>query len=230
VRSQTFTDYEIIIVDDGSTDTQTQNVLNELAGCGIQVMRTSNKGPAVARNYGIRLARGSYILPLDADDKIAPCFLERAVDILDGDPLVGAVYGKVEFFGETTGEWVQPDYSPTRILFDNMIVASTVFRRSDWLLIGGYRPNMRHGWEDWDFWLSFVELGRKVVKLPTVVFYYRILKDSRTRSLSLIRKFRLFLQLVCNHKRLYIANGRTLLGILLKNMRTSFFSSQNQAL
>jgi glycosyltransferase involved in cell wall biosynthesis len=203
VRSQTLNEYEIIVVDDGSTDSLTRRVLDELVGGGIRVFRTINQGLAAARNTGILQACGDYILPLDADDRIAHRFLELAVDVLDSNPDVGVVYGKVEFFGEAAGVWLQPDYSPTRILFENMIVASAMFRRTDWLLIGGYRQGMRHGWEDWDFWLSFVELGRTVVKLPEVMFFYWIRKNSMTRTMSYKKKMLMLLKLVSNHKKLY---------------------------
>lgn len=211
VRAQTINEYEIIVVDDGSTDSLTRRVLDELAGDGIRVLRTINQGLASARNTGILQACGDYILPLDADDRIDHRFLELAVGVLDSNPDVGVVYGKVEFFGETAGVWVQPDYSPTRILFENMIVASAVFRRADWLLVGGYRQCMRYGWEDWDFWLSFVELGREVVKLPEVMFFYRIRDNSMTRTMLYKNKIMMLFNLVSNHKKLYIKH---LLGIL----------------
>jgi glycosyltransferase involved in cell wall biosynthesis len=219
VAAQTFDDYEIIVVNDGSTDHGTIVALHDIAASGIQVLHTSNRGPAEARNHGIRHARGKYILPLDADDKIAPHYLELAAAVLERDEEVGVVYGKIQFFGELVGEWQQPEYCPNRILIENMIVVSGVFRRTDWRLVGGYRQNMRHGWEDWDFWLAFVELKRKIVKLPEVVFYYRIRKDSRTRTLSLIRNVWLFMQLVRNHPRLYLANSRSFLGLLMQLVR-----------
>lgn len=229
VHSQTFAEYEIIVVDDGSTDELTHCVLNELVVTGIRVIRTSNQGLATARNNGISIAQGEYILPLDADDMIAPRFLELAVGVLDHDPSVGVVYGNVEFFGEAAGEWLLPDYSPVRILVDNMIVASAVFRRADWQLVGGYRQYMRHGWEDWDFWLSLVELGREIVKLPNVVFYYRIRKDSMTRTLSLTRKIWLFTQLVSYHSSLYLTNIWPIIGMLLQKINNRFCKSQSKA-
>ncbi len=229
IFAQTFQDYEIIIVNDGSTDRLTQRKLAGFNFPHVRVVHTGNEGLAAARNFGIEIAQSEYILPLDADDRIAPGFLELAIDILDRDSDVGAVYGKVEYFGEATGEWLLPEYSPSHILVENMVVASAVFRRTDWKLVGGYSQDMRHGWEDWDFWLSFVELGRKVIKLPQVVFYYRIRRDSMTRTLSRARKIQIFSQLVCNHKKLYFANSWNILGILFNKIRSRISLSQSQA-
>jgi glycosyltransferase involved in cell wall biosynthesis len=206
VRKQTFLPVEIIVVNDGSTDQETLALLAEFSESDIKVLHTANLGLAAARNHGIDKAAGEYILPLDADDRIAPGYLEAAVRELEGDSQVGIVYGQVEFFGERQGLWSQSVFSPERLLYENMIVASAVFRRADWKRVGGYRETMRYGWEDWDFWLSLVELGCKVVKLPEVVFHYRIRKNSMTRSLSKWQKFRMLLRLIRNHPRLYVEN------------------------
>ncbi|MDD2582602.1 MAG: glycosyltransferase family A protein [Desulfuromonadaceae bacterium] len=206
VLDQTFRDIEIIVVNDGSTDTETLDILERLNLKGCRVIHTTNQGPAAARNRGIAGCQGDYILPLDADDKISPDFIREAVNLLDADPLLGVVYGKVCFFGDAEGAWEQPEFSLGRLLIQNMIVASAVFRRKDWLVVGGYRAVMKEGWEDWDFWLSLVGISKKVRRLGNGSFYYRIRHDSRTRSLPLRLKIKLFSQLVISHKALYIVN------------------------
>lgn len=65
---------------------------------------------------------------------------------------------------------------------------------------------MVHGWEDWDFWLSLVELGRKAVRLPEVVFHYRIRQGSMTDRMNRWQKLRMFFNLGRQHKRLYLRN------------------------
>lgn len=205
-RSQSLHDLEIIIINDGSTDPETLEILTEYARQGLDVLHTENQGLAAARNHGIRHARGKYILPLDADDRIAPRYLESAIRVLDDDPAVGIVYGLVEFFGERQGAWLQPDFSLPHLLYENMIVAAAVFRKADWERVGGYRESMRHGWEDWDFWLSLVGSSCSVVRISEVVLYYRIRSDSMTRSLSSLRKIGMFLHLAMNHPRLYVVN------------------------
>ena len=214
VLSQSFNDVEIIVVNDGSTDHETLNILALLDGKGCRVLNTPNQGLAAARNTGIAACRGEFILPLDADDRISAGFVREAVRALDADPSVAIVYSRVCFFGEADGVWKQPDFSVGRLLIENMIVASAVFRRDDWLSAGGYRPAMKEGWEDWDFWLALVERSAKVIRLDNETFYYRIRHDSMTRSLPIGVKVGLFARLVMNHKALYFKNLLQLIGII----------------
>ena len=215
VQRQALRSFEIVVVNDGSTDCGTLEILEAYSRQGLKVLHTPNQGLAAARNHGIRHSSGKYLLPLDADDRIAADYLELAVAELEGDARIGIVYGLVEFFGERTGIWEQPDFSASHLLYENMIVAAAVFRRSDWEAAGGYRKSMRHGWEDWNLWLSLVGLGRRVVRIPKVTFYYRIRSDSMTRTLTKWRKIGVLLGLVCNHPRQYLLNaGPFLLGLV----------------
>jgi glycosyltransferase involved in cell wall biosynthesis len=214
VSAQTFTDYEVIIVNDGSTDQATNQLLERLASEGQQVLTTENRGPGAARNLAISASQGDFILPLDADDRIASCYLELAVEELNRHQEVRVVCGRVEFFGEKSGEWKQPDYSPARILLENMIVATSLFRREDWLRVGGFREEMRSGWEDWDFWLALLADGGDVVRLNEVVLYYRIRSDSRDRSLIYSAKLALMLKMVFRHRTFYLKHWRSCLALL----------------
>ena len=164
VLDQTFDDFEIIIVNDGSTDQDTNKILNNYNRQKTKVLQTDNQGLPSARNNGIKISKGEYILPLDADDRIGKTYLEDAVQILDTQPDIGIVYCDAEFFGDKTGKWELPDYSLQDILVLNMIFCCAMFRRIDWENVGGYNPNMVYGNEDWDFWLSLLALGRKVHK------------------------------------------------------------------
>lgn len=186
VLSQTFQDFEIIIVNDGSIDKYTVNKLKSYNKPKCKVIHIVNKGLSTARNIGIKESSGKYLLPLDADDKIGVKYLEEAVKILDRESEIGIVYCDVEFFGDKTGKWNLPDFSIERILIMNMIICSALFRKTDYLDTNGFNPNMKYGWEDWDFWLSLVEKGKGVYKLPDVHFFYRIKNnDSMLKDLSL---------------------------------------------
>lgn len=174
VLNQTLTDFEIIIVNDGSTDLVTVEKLKSYNNPKCKVLHTENSGLAEARNYGIKISSGKYILPLDADDKIGAKYLEEATKILDIENGVGIVYCETEFFGDMRGKWKLPGFSIEKILAVNMITSCSMFRKNDYLKTRGYNPNMKYGFEDWDFWLSLIELGVGVHKLPEVLFYYRI--------------------------------------------------------
>jgi glycosyltransferase involved in cell wall biosynthesis len=218
VNAQTFVDYEIIVVNDGSTEPATNQLLDRLANEGLKVLSTANRGPAAARNLAIAESLAEYILPLDADDRIAPRYLELAVKEMDRSKETRIVCGRVEFFGEQSGEWLQPEYSPSRILLDNMIVATSLFRREDWQRFGGYCEDMRNGWEDWDFWLSLLADGGTVKRLDEVVFYYRIRTDSRDRTLDYLGKLALMLKMLVRHKMFYLKHWRPYLTLLVKRI------------
>ena len=206
VAAQTFQDYEIIVINDGSTDKKTNQILGGLECSKLKLITTANQGLAKARNTGILQSTGQYILPLDADDKIAPTYLEKALDILEKSKNVGIVYCKAEFFGEENFEWDLPEYSLSRMLIDNLIFASAFFRRDDWEKIGGYRSEMIYGWEDYDFWLSIIELERKVYLIPERLFYYRKRRDSMVNQMTQENKFASYKKIVNNHKELYLDN------------------------
>lgn len=216
VLSQTFRDFEIIIVNDGSSDEATNRLLAEYSRPMTRVMVTPNQGPSAARNNGIREAAGEYLLPLDADDRIAPTYLEQAVAVLDGRPEVGIVYCRGEKFGAGSGPWMAADFSLRGMLVGNLIFCSAFFRKRAWEQAGGYRESMKHGWEDWDFWLSLIEAGCEIYRIPQVLFQYRIKERSRTTELSLDRRVEMHLQVMRNHKDLYIENARPLLELFYR--------------
>lgn len=164
---------EIIVVDDGSSDPETCRILDRLDYPKARLIRRENGGLAAARNSGIAAAQGRYILALDADDRIGPHYISQAVAALESSPNLGIVYCKAEKFGEETGSWKLALFSRWRMALGNVIFCSAVYRRVDWQAVGGYDEALRRGWEDWDFWLSLLELGRLVRCLPDTGFYYR---------------------------------------------------------
>ena len=85
----------------------------------IRVFHLEDVGPSAARRFGFTQARGRYVVPLDADDKMAPEFLERTVPVLDADPMLGFVYTDTVYFGDTNQRQYQPDYNFKRLCQDN---------------------------------------------------------------------------------------------------------------
>ncbi len=211
INAQSASGIEIIIVDDASTDLKTIETLKALKQRNLKVIFLENNGgPSVARNSAIKEAKGKYILPLDADDKIAPTYIEKAQKILNEKNEVGIVYCEAELFGDKRDKWELPPYSFPEILTGNMIFATALFRRADWKVVGGYNENMRYGNEDYDFWLSLIELGREVYQIPETLFFYRIKHSSRTTELqsNIEREIDTFEQIFNNHKELYLKNIR----------------------
>lgn len=207
VLASTYDNFEIIIVNDGSTDSNTLEVLRNLQYEKTIVVNQENKGLPSARNAGISVAKGKYILPLDADDMIMPTFLEKAVKVLEENKKVGIVGGATELFGDQTGVFPLPKYKKHSFLLRNCLVCSCMFRRDDWARVGGYNPNMKLGLEDWDFWLALIEIGRKVYQFDEVLFKYRKygitmigeMDENKTRSM--------LLRAIDNHPKLYRWRG-----------------------
>jgi len=204
VAAQTFRDFEVIVVDDGSTETTTVQLLDQLDQPGIRMLRTENRGVSAARNHAIDAAAGRFILPLDADDLIAPDYLDRVVPVLKADASVGIVFGERLLFGEQQGVAPLPPYDARRLLVENLIYPAALFRKEDWAAVGGYNEAMRHGWEDWDFWLAMSQLGRRVVRLPNILFHYRVRRASRDHSLRFTRKFQMYMLMMWRNRKLYV--------------------------
>lgn len=178
--AQTYSDVEVIIVDDGSTDARTQEILATATWPRTRIIRQDNAGPAAARNVAIAAASGEFILPLDADDRIAPSYVEKAVAAMVANPEVGIVYCKAMKFGAENGPWLLPPYTLRELVIDNVIFVTSLFRKADWEAVGGFRESLRHGVEDYEFWIRIVGLGRRVVQLDEYLFFYRTQAVSRT--------------------------------------------------
>lgn len=219
VLAQSLVETEIVVVDDGSTDRETRQILDTACWSRTTIVRTANRGVSAARNTGISIARGEYILPLDADDMIAPTYLEKASVVLDRETEAGIVYCEAELFGALQGPWRISEFSLPHMLLDNLIFSSALFRRRDWEAVGGYCEQMRIGWEDWDFWLRLLEMGRQAVRLPEPLFAYRIRPGSRERALCLWKRLRLMASLVAGHAGLYLRHAPALARILITGDR-----------
>lgn len=182
--NQTYTDLDIIIVDDGSTDARTREVLERACWPRTRVMWQENAGPAAARNKAIEASDGEFILPLDADDKIEPTYVEKAVAEMLSNSNVGVVYCKAMKFGSENGPWNLPSYNLRELVIDNVIFVTSLFRRKDWLEVGGFNQSLRMGVEDYEFWIKIVGLGRDVIQLDEYLFNYRVQNSSRTTNFS----------------------------------------------
>ena len=218
VLAQTFQNFEIIIVNDGSTDETTNRILSNFSAPKTTIIQTENKGVSSARNTAIKAANGKYILPLDADDKIASTYLEKVLDVLENNKNINIVYCDAEYFGNKTGKMYLNPYSLKQILNNNCILISAVFRKSDWEKVGGYNTNMYISIEDWDFWLSLIENGANIYKIPETLFFYRKQKTSRT-SLAKGWGSVSYRQLVLNHLDFFCENVLFLKG----RIRQTFF-------
>lgn len=188
VMSQTFTDWEAIVVDDGSPD-GVAAVADRyaLADSRISVLRTDNAGVSAARNRAAARARGKYLVALDGDDTIAPGYLEACVGLMEADNTARAAFTQMRCFGVRADSWPVFYDSYERLLLNNPLYVSGMVRADDFRQAGGYDEAMTAGFEDWEFWIRFlrgVEPGRVRVA-DEVMFFYRQKSVSRnTEALS----------------------------------------------
>jgi len=183
VAAQRRDDVEVVCVDDGSTDTATLAILDEATKRpGITVHRTPNRGPSAARNLAIEHARGSYVLPLDADDWLAPDYLAKTAPILDAEPDVGIVHTWIGLVGGHHGVWRTGRFALPDLLVRCTIHVTSLYRRALWVDVGGYDPEFVETAEDWDFWLRAVSRGWTARAVPEVLAYYQRSATSRERK------------------------------------------------
>ncbi|MBO5613044.1 MAG: glycosyltransferase family 2 protein [Prevotella sp.] len=203
LQKQTIEDWECVIVNDGSTDNSIEILREyEAKDSRYKVIDKENEGPSVARNVAIAASSGKYILPLDADDLIAPTYAEKAIEYLEQHPQTKLVYCKARFFGDKEGEWELPEYNYNEIIYGNSIFCSCVYRRKDFDKTEGYNPNMKHMLEDWDFLLTLLKPDDDVHCIPEVLFYYRQHGITRTSKDS-IKTDMYHLRMELNHPEIY---------------------------
>jgi GT2 family glycosyltransferase len=167
--------YELIVIDDGSQQPRTLEVLAALESARYFVVHQGNRGLAAARNRGFELATGPYVLPLDSDNRLRAGFLEAAARVLDEDPGMGVVYGDRFEFGLRSGAVQVPAFDLDTLLTGNFIDACAVIRKRLWAECGGFDRAMPYqAWEDWDLWISAAERGWRFHHLPGVMFEYRV--------------------------------------------------------
>lgn len=164
VIAQTFTDWELVIVDDDSTD-QTEEVVRSYTQKDkrISYLKQVNRGCGAARNTGLRQAKGKYIAFLDDDDRWLPEKLEVQTAYLDSHPEIGFCYTRFQIFSSKGGELeatkLFPEFLAVKFeeIPDVFIAPSTVLmHRAHFETLGGFNPNYRVA-EDFDFWLRYVQ-------------------------------------------------------------------------
>lgn len=193
ILEQTYKDYEIIVIDDGSTD-KTRDCI-EKYGDKISYVYQANKGPAGAKNTGIRLARGDYLQFLDADDLLLPQKLERQICFLKINPDYEVVYSDYMFFREDdlSQQWSREGYRLSGDILYALIkdlffpVHAPLLRSACLKGAGLFNENLITG-EDWDLWLRLACSGARFYFLNEVLCLYRRHEGTLTGKRTLIMK------------------------------------------
>jgi len=178
VLRQTMQDFEIIIVNPGSTDELTNALLSGYKKAKTKIIMTGPKKAGAARNAGIAVSRGRFVCCLDPDDILEPECLERAGTILETRPEVGIVTFWYKIFGEGHGDVTPESATLADFLVDNCACTASLFRREAWEKTGGY-DEILPGYEDWDFWISILDRGYRAHILKEFLFRYRVRQDGK---------------------------------------------------
>jgi glycosyltransferase involved in cell wall biosynthesis len=192
---------EIIVVDDGATDSATAAAYERLEEAGVPIIHQVNQGPAPARMTGVRATDADYVFPLDADDLLAAGGLRRLNAVLDRHPDAAAAWGSVRTFGEIEYlDLCRPSLDPWQVSYHNHLPVGSLYRRSALIEVGGWQ--LAGGYEDWDLWMSLAERGWKGIGIPEVTAHYRV-KGGRRLSRSSRRHAERYARLRARHPVLF---------------------------
>ncbi|TAN57357.1 MAG: glycosyltransferase family 2 protein [Rhodospirillales bacterium] len=205
LEKQTFRDFEIIVVDDGSTDAPTIAFLDKLPS-SIRILHQENRGLPAARNAGMRAATGRFLLPLDCDDQLEPEFLSECLTALTAHPEAAFAFAQMRLEGELTGV-TRKSYNPFAQLFLNQLPYCLMLRRQAWEEAGGYDETMRGGYEDWEFNIRLSSLGLHGILVDRPLFVYRTSQQGMLNSLSRRAHAALWLGIQRKHSKLFSLAG-----------------------
>lgn len=184
VRAQTYPHWECIIVNDASPD-HTATVADAAAATDSRIRvihKPHNEGLAAARNSGIHAGTGTYIVPLDADDKLAPTFLDECLSAIAQHPGAKMIYTDAQHFGINNDYATRNDVDMHSLCHHNFCQPTALFATSTFLQTEGYRQGI-YGYEDWDMWLQIIDHPSDAVCVHKGLFYQRIKEQSMITEL-----------------------------------------------
>ncbi|NMP05915.1 MULTISPECIES: glycosyltransferase [Prochlorococcus] len=168
---------EVIIVDDGSTKSSSQQILQRLKQGGYRILRIEHSGLAAARNHGIKAANAELIIPLDDDNRLLSPYLQECLSIIRQNPDMEMIFGDRLDFGARTQHFKPGILNAKQLVKANRIDACTLMKRSLWKKCGGYDENLK-ALEDWDLWLTGMQIGMRAIYHPKPCFEYRVRENS----------------------------------------------------
>jgi len=187
IFQSSYPNLEVIIVNDGSTDPQSISCLEsrEKEMPSVRILHQSNKGLAFTRNEGAGIAKGEFLAFLDADDKVAPSYYEKAIKALRQNENVFFVGSWVRYFENSHRIWPTFTPQPPYALVHNPVNSSgLVYKRAAFLAAGLNDKKADYGMEDYESLVSMLHHGLNGIVLPEVLFYYRVRSGSMFRDIS----------------------------------------------
>ena len=193
VQKQTYTDFEAIVIDDGSTD-RTAKIVREIIDARIKLFCYKNEGLPVARNRGVDLAKGEYIAFLDADDLWTPDKLEQQLAALEADPEAGVVYSQTCCI-DRQGNFLyncEPVYFQGNVLKELLLTnflhngSNLLIRREAIETVGGFDRDL-NSCEDWDYYLRLAERYSFAV-VPKYQIFYRQTENNMSSNVARMKQ------------------------------------------
>lgn len=231
VLNQEYDNFEIIVVDDGSNDPNTVEILNNFNFPKSRLIRKENSGLPMARNLGIDSSKGEYIIPLDCDDKLHTNYIDKCLSFLKSSPETDIVYTNIKVFGDYDDRVKLNQIDNISLLFKNDVSVTAFYKRTvfeDVKRINkyGYNSNMIDGYEDWDFWISALECGSIFKYLDEDIFLYRkhglSMIDSAEKKQDI-----LFSQIIKNHEGSYKKNSLELIKRMKFELNSKIIEKNN---
>lgn len=199
ILNQTFPYYEILIIDDGSTDGKSLNKLDEVEKIDkrIKVFHKKNEGLATTRDFGAGKSSTSskYLMFIDDDDLIESTFLECGYWTLETNKDAAWAYSDSIGFGTMQYTW-NKYFNSEKLRKENELVSAALVRKSDFFIVNGYNLKEKYVNEDWNFWLKLISKGKYPVHMSFYGVWYRRKEkgelqratDNRKRSLEIINE------------------------------------------
>ena len=184
IRNQTFKDFELIIVDDASTD-GSQSLVGHLADKAVTFKK--NQGTRTASNTGVQVSSGTYCVFVNADDRLDPEFLRSSLATLESDPSLSLTYTDFWHFGQSGDKKIDngvvfPEWDVENLKKFNFILCSALFKRDVFDKVGGIQVD--YGMEDYDLWLRMALQGHMGKRTPGYLYHYRAHNANRTHGVN----------------------------------------------
>ena len=192
IIDQTYKNYEIWIINDGSDETSTKKLDLFKENNKINIIHQENSGPSIARNNAIKKTNAEYIIPVDADDEICKNTVTNNIKHLIENQSIGVVYGNLKYFG--VKEYIlnqTKKFELKKQFLMNQIAICCIIKKSVFETAGYYDEFLsKPGLEDWEFWIRVFNNGWEFKKVEEVFFKIRLSEKSRTLQKSRFVFFR----------------------------------------
>ena len=199
IKKQTWSNIDLIIVNDGSDDHLTKKVLSNLTNA--RIINKKNSGLSSARNEGIKNSKGNFILFLDADDWIEINAISEMMECMKKTK-ANIVFCDTFLEGESQGVRKRY-YNFFEQLFVNHIPYCLLIKKEIFKKVGNYDEGMKLGYEDWEFNIRLAKNGLFPKRIKQPLFHYRVTKNGMLNSISKSHHFNIFSYIQRKHKTIY---------------------------